>query len=279
MRNLLKLKKLVVKALPYFFLCLFSVVFIMPLIWMVGTSLKQPIEVFSHESGLFPSNPQWSNYGDVFRRMKFGVYLRNTLITSVLPVIGQLFASPMVAYSISRVPWKGGKYIFPLILFTMMVPSQVTQIPLFSTWSYLGLTNTFWPLILPAFFGSAYYVFLLRQFMLGIPASLLEAARIDGAGEVRILYQIFMPLCKPVLITVGLMTFMGHWNDLMTPLIYLYDGSKYTLAIALQRFLTEAKQEWELLMAAATLFTAPIIIIFFVGQKYFIEGIATTGLK
>ena len=211
--------------------------------------------------------------------MKFGIYLRNTLITSILPVIGQLFAAPMVAYSISRVPWKGGKYIFPLILFTMMVPGQVTQIPLFSTWSRLGLTNTFWPLILPSFFGSAYYVFLLRQFMLTIPASLLEAARIDGAREVRVLYQIFIPLCKPVLITVALMTFMGHWNDLMTPLIYLYDGSKYTLAIALQRFLSEAKQEWELLMAAATIFTTPIIVIFFIGQKYFIEGIATTGLK
>jgi multiple sugar transport system permease protein len=246
---------------------------------MVGTSLKQPIEVFSHESGLFPGNPQWGNYADVFKRMKFGTYLRNTLITSVLPVIGQLLAAPMVAYSISRVPWKGGKYIFPLVLFTMMVPGQVTQIPLFATWSHLGLTNTFWPLVLPAFFGGAYYVFLLRQFMLSVPASLLEAARIDGAGELRALYQIFIPLCKPVLITVGLMTFMGHWNDLLTPLIYLHDGSKYTLAIALQRFLAEAKQEWELLMAASTVFTLPIIVIFFIGQKYFIEGIATTGLK
>jgi multiple sugar transport system permease protein len=276
---MLKIRKIVVRILPYIFICLFSVIFIMPLIWMVGTSLKQPIEVFSHESGLFPSDPQWGNYAAVFKRMQFATYLRNTLITSILPVIGQLIAAPMVAYSITRVPWKGGKYIFPLVLFTMMVPGQVTQIPLFSTWSHLGLTNTFWPLVMPAFFGGAYYVFLLRQFMLSVPASLLEAARIDGAGELRSLYQIFIPLCKPVLITVGLMTFMGHWNDLMTPLIYLYDGSKYTLAIALQRFLAEAKQEWELLMAAATLFTMPIIVIFFIGQKYFIEGIATTGLK
>jgi multiple sugar transport system permease protein len=276
---MLKVKKLILRLIPYFFILLFSVIFIMPLLWMVGTSLKLPIEVFSHDSGLFPADPQWSNYTAVFKRMKFGTYLRNTIITSVLPVIGQLIAAPMVAYSITRVPWKGGKYIFPLVLFTMMVPGQVTQIPLFSTWSHLGLTNTFWPLILPAFFGSAYYVFLLRQFMLSVPSSLLEAARIDGASEVRALYQIFIPLCKPVLITVGLMTFMGHWNDLMSPLIYLYDGSKYTLAIALQRFLAEAKQEWELLMAAATLFTTPIIVIFFIGQKYFIEGIATTGLK
>jgi multiple sugar transport system permease protein len=276
---MLKVKKLILRLIPYFFILLFSVIFIMPLLWMVGTSLKLPIEVFSHDSGIFPADPQWGNYIAVFKRMKFGTYLRNTIITSVLPVIGQLIAAPMVAYSITRVPWKGGKYIFPLVLFTMMVPGQVTQIPLFSTWSHLGLTNTFWPLILPAFFGSAYYVFLLRQFMLSVPSSLLEAARIDGASEVRALYQIFIPLCKPVLITVGLMTFMGHWNDLMSPLIYLYDGSKYTLAIALQRFLAEAKQEWELLMAAATLFTTPIIVIFFIGQKYFIEGIATTGLK
>lgn len=274
-----KTKKSIGKILPYVVILLLSVIFIMPLIWMIGTSLKKPIEVFSHEVGLFPRDPQWGNYSAIFRRMKFSVYLKNTLITSILPVIGQLIAAPMVAYSITRVPWKGGKIIFPLVLFTMMVPGQVTQIPLFSTWSKLGLTNTFWPLILPAFFGGAYYVFLLRQFMMGIPSSLLEAARIDGAGEVRILYQIFMPLCKPVLITVGLMTFMGHWNDLMSPLIYLHEGSKYTLAIALQRFLQEAKQEWELLMAASTLFTLPIIVIFFIGQKYFIEGIATTGLK
>lgn len=276
---MLKTRKIVLKVLPYLFVIFFSMIFIMPLIWMIGTSLKQPVEVFSNDAGLFPADPQWSNYTKVFGRMKFGTYLRNTLITSVLPVIGQLIAAPMVAYSISRVPWRGGKIIFPLVLFTMMVPSQVTQIPLFATWSNLGLTNTFWPLILPAFFGGAYYVFLLRQFMLGVPSSLLEAARIDGAGEFRILYQIFIPLCKPVLITVGLMTFMGHWNDLMSPLIYLHDGSMYTLAIGLQRFLTEAKQEWELLMAASTLFTVPIIIIFFFGQKYFIEGIATTGLK
>lgn len=276
---MLKARKTFFKVLPYVVVCLIAVIFIMPLLWMVGTSLKLNTEVFSNDVGLFPSTPQWSNYTKVFTRMKFGTYLRNTVITSVLPVIGQLIAAPLVAYSISRIPWNGGKYIFPLVLFTMMVPSQVTQVPLFTTWSKLGLTNTFWPLVLPAFFGSAYYVFLLRQFMLGVPASLLEAARIDGAGELRVLYQIFMPLCKPVLITVGLMTFMGHWNDLMTPLIYLYDGSKYTLAIGLQRFLSDAKQEWELLMAASTLFTLPIIVIFFAGQKYFIEGIATTGLK
>ncbi len=276
---MLKTRKIFADIMPYFFITLFSVIFIMPLLWMIGTSLKSSLEVFSIDAGLFPKNPQWSNYKYVFSRMKFATYLRNTIITSVLPVIGQLFAAPMVAYSISRVPWKGAKIIFPLVLFTMMVPGQVTQIPLFTTWSKLGLTNTFWPLVLPAFFGSAYYVFLLRQFMLTIPGSLLEAARIDGAGEVRVLYQIFMPLCKPVLITVGLMTFMAHWNDLMSPLIYLHEGAKYTLAIALQRFLTDTKQEWELLMAASTLFTLPIIAIFFVGQKYFIEGVATTGLK
>lgn len=274
-----KFRKIVLRILPYLFICLFALVFIMPLIWMVGTSLKQQTEVFSSTSGLFPADPQWSNYKNIFERMSFFTYLNNTVITSLLPVLGELLAAPMVAYSVSLVPWKGGKIIFPLVLFTMMVPSQVTQIPLFTTWSGIGLTNTFWPLILPAFFGSGFYVFLLRQFMKGLPISLLEAARIDGAGEARILYQIVYPLCKPALITVGLMTFMGHWNDLMTPLIYLYDGSKYTLSIALQRFLTEASQQWELLMAASTIFTLPIIIAFFFGQKYFIEGISTTGLK
>ncbi|HAY53794.1 MAG TPA: hypothetical protein DCY46_07460 [Lactobacillus sp.] len=185
----------------------------------------------------------------------------------------------MTAYAISLINWKGKKILFPIILLTMMIPVQVTQVTLFGIWSKLNMVNTFTPLILPAFFGGAYNIFLLRQFMMGLPKSLIEAAKIDGASQTRILYQIIYPLCKPVLITIGLMTFMGAWNDLMTPLIYLFDSDKLTLAVALQRFLTDANKQWELLMAASTIFTAPIIVLFFFGQRYFIEGIVTSGLK
>ncbi|MFC6315356.1 carbohydrate ABC transporter permease [Lapidilactobacillus achengensis] len=275
----LKRRKAVKRIIPYIIISLIAVIFVMPLLWMVNTSLKSSTEVFSTTSGFFPKVPQWSNYVKIFQRMKIALYLKNTLITSVLPTLGQLLAAPMTAYAISLVNWRGKKILFPLILLTMMIPGQVTQIPLFGIWSHLNMINTFVPLVLPAFFGSAYNIFLLRQFMMGLPKSLIEAAKIDGAGQLRILYQIIYPLCKPVLITIGLMTFMGCWNDLMTPLIYLFDSDKLTLAVALQRFLSDANKEWELLMAASTVFTVPVIVMFFFGQKYFIDGIVTSGLK
>lgn len=278
--NTLSKKKILSKVAIYIVVIAVAIAFFSPLLWMVGTSLKEPTEIFSTDSGLFPKMAKWGNYLDMFNRLHFSVYLKNTLITSVIPTFAQLIAAPLAAYSISLVPWKGKKILFPLILFTMMIPSQVTQIPLYGIWSNLKLTNTFVPLILPAFFGSAYYIFLLRQFMAGLPKSLIEAAKIDGASQFRILYQIIYPLCKPVLVTVGLLSFMGSWNELMGPLIYLFDGDKYTLALGLQRFLsTNAGKQWNLLMAASTVFTAPIVVLFFFGQKYFIQGIVTTGIK
>lgn len=275
----LKVKKVIKRTIPYIIISIVAIVFVMPLLWMINTSLKSSAEVFSTTSGFFPRVPQWDNYVKVFQRMRIGLYLKNTLITSVLPTIGQLISAPMTAYAISLINWKGKKILFPIILLTMMIPVQVTQVTLFGIWSKLNMVNTFTPLILPAFFGGAYNIFLLRQFMTGLPKSLIEAAKIDGASQTRILYQIIYPLCKPVLITIGLMTFMGAWNDLMTPLIYLFDSDKLTLAVALQRFLTDANKQWELLMAASTIFTAPIIVLFFFGQRYFIEGIVTSGLK
>lgn len=275
----LKVKKVIKRTIPYIIISIVAIVFVMPLLWMINTSLKSSAEVFSTTSGFFPRVPQWDNYVKVFQRMRIGLYLKNTLITSVLPTIGQLISAPMTAYAISLINWKGKKILFPIILLTMMIPVQVTQVTLFGIWSKLNMVNTFTPLILPAFFGGAYNIFLLRQFMMGLPKSLIEVAKIDGASQTRILYQIIYPLCKPVLITIGLMTFMGAWNDLMTPLIYLFDSDKLTLAVALQRFLTDANKQWELLMAASTIFTAPIIVLFFFGQRYFIEGIVTSGLK
>ena len=162
----------------------------------------------------------------------------------------------------------------------MMIPWQVTQVPLFATWSRLGLVNTFVPLVLPAFFGAPYYIYLMRQFIKGLPNSVIEAARIDGAGEVRILYTMVYPMCKPVITTIVVLIFISGWNDLNGPLLYLQDSSKYTLSIGLQMFLTSARQEWDLLMAASTLFTLPLIIIFFIAQKQFIGGISTaSGLR
>lgn len=268
------------RILAYLLLSLLAVVFFAPLAWMVSTSLKHSSQVFTNPPQWIPSPVQWSNYSSVFARIPMWTYLKNTLTIALLQVLGQMFAAPMVAYSITKVPWKGAKYIFPIILATMMVPWQVTQIPLFITWSKFRLVNTFVPLTLPAFFGTPYYIYLMRQFVKGLPTSVIEAARIDGAGEVHILYRLVYPMCKPVLTTIMVLVFIGGWNDLNGPLLYLQQSSKYTLSIGLQSFLIGERSKWELLMAAATMITAPLIVIFFFGQKYFITGIATTsGLK
>ena len=262
------------------FLVFFAFVFAMPLYWMVRTALMDDGSVFAIPVKWLPDPVKWDNFVKVVKRMDLAKYTTNTIITSVLPVLGVLFSCPLVAYSLTLVPWKGGKIIFPVILFTMMIPWQVTQIPMYSIWAKLGLTNTFVPLILPSFLGSAYYIYLCRQYMKSLPKSVIEAARIDGANEFRILYTIVYPMCKSVLTTIAVLVFIAHWNDLNGPLLYLHDSAKYTLSIGLQQFRAADKPEWPLLMAASTVFTFPLIVLFFFAQKYFLNGISTTsGLK
>lgn len=262
------------------FLVFFAFVFAMPLYWMIRTALMDDGSVFAIPVKWLPDPVKWDNFVKVVKRMDLAKYTTNTIITSVLPVIGVLFSCPLVAYSLTLVPWKGGKIIFPVILFTMMIPWQVTQIPMYSIWAKLGLTNTFVPLILPTFLGSAYYIYLCRQYMKSLPKSVIEAARIDGANEFRILYTIVYPMCKSVLTTIAVLVFIAHWNDLNGPLLYLHDSAKYTLSIGLQQFRAADKPEWPLLMAASTVFTFPLIVLFFFAQKYFLNGISTTsGLK
>lgn len=268
------------RLFAYLVMILFSLVFFMPLYWMVTTALKDPTVIFLNPPQMIPLDPQWKNFAEVFQRMPVFTEVVNTLIVSILPVIGELFSAPMVAYSLTKIPWKGSKYIFPVILSTMMIPWQVTQIPMFSTWSRLGLVNTFVPLVLPAFFGGAYYVYLMRQFIKGLPDSVVEAARIDGAGEFQILYRLVYPMCRPVLTTISVLIFMSSWNDLNGPLLYLQDSSKYTLSIGLQMFAAGSRNEWALLMAASSVVTIPLIVLFFVAQKQILSGIAvTSGLK
>ena len=262
------------------FLVFFALVFAMPLYWMVRTALMDDGSVFAIPVKWLPDPVKWDNFVKVVKRMDLAKYTTNTIITSVLPVLGVLFSCPLVAYSLTLVPWNGGKVIFPVILFTMMIPWQVTQIPMYSIWAKLGLTNTFVPLILPSFLGSAYYIYLCRQYMKSLPKSVIEAARIDGANEFRILYTIAYPMCKSVLTTIAVLVFIAHWNDLNGPLLYLHDSAKYTLSIGLQQFRAADKPEWPLLMAASTVFTFPLIVLFFFAQKYFLNGISTTsGLK
>lgn len=273
-------KAKITRWVSHFALILLAFIFFMPFVWMVSTSLKTEGHVLVNPPEWIPNPIKWENYSTIFKRIPIFHYLQNTVIVAVLPVIGQMIATPMIAYSLTKIPWKGQKIIFPLILATIMIPWQVTQIPMFMTWSKLGLVNTFVPLCLPAFFGAPYYIYLTRQFMKGVPDSLIEAARIDGAGEFKILWRIIYPLCKPVLTTIAVLVFIAGWNDLNGPLLYLQNNDVYTLSIGLQSFLTSARSEWALLMACSTLFTIPLIILFFLAQKQIINGISTTsGLK
>lgn len=275
-----KAVKIIRKGFAYAVLIFFAFLFFMPFYWMFTTAIKAERNIFLNPPQWIPNPAHWENFAEVFTRLPMNVYVVNTIICAILPVLGQLFSAPMIAYSLTKVPWKGPKYIFPIILATMMIPWQVTQIPMFTTWSRLGLVNTFVPLTLPSFFGGAYYIYLMRQFVKGLPNSVIEAARIDGAGEIRILYTIVYPMCKPVLTTIAVLIFMNGWNDLNGPLLYLQNSDKYTLSIGLKVFLTAARSEWDLLMAASTLFTLPLIVIFFFAQKQILGGIATTsGLK
>ncbi len=273
-------KRAVGGIIKYAFLIVLCAVFLLPLLWMISTSLKPNAGLLVFPIEWIPKEPMWENYVKVFQIVKFGTYIKNTLITSLTPVLGVLIATPMVAYSITMIPWKGAKIIFPIILATMMIPGQVTQIPMYITWSKLHLINTYVPLILPFFLGTPYYIYLMRQFMKSLPNSLVEAARLDGAGDVRILFNIIYPLCGPVLTTIGVLVFIACWNDLSGPLIYIQSSELYTIAIGLKSFTLTAKTQWELLMAANTVFTVPLIVIFFICQKQFLGGIATTsGLK
>ena len=221
----------------------------------------------------------WRNYTDAFRRIDFFHNLRNTLFICFTYVIGTVLSSSLVAYSFARIPWRGRNVMFVLVLSTMMLPYQVTLIPLFAVYSKLGWVGTFKPLVIPAFFGVPFYIFLLRQFFLGVPEDLSAAARIDGCNEFGIYWRIILPLSKPALATTALFTFLFEWGDFLYPLVFLQDERQYTLALALQQFQSQHESAWGPLMAMSTVITIPIIILFFFTQRTFIQGITLTGLK
>ena len=221
----------------------------------------------------------WENYADAFEVMDFWQNLRNTLFICYTVVLGTLLSCSLVAYSFSRIEWPGRDLLFMLVLATMMLPYSVTLIPLFAVYRQLGWVGTFKPLIVPAFFGTAFYIFLLRQFFMSIPRDLSAAARIDGCTEFGIFSRIVLPLSKPALATTALFMFMFQWGDFLNPLIYLQDDRQYTLAIALQQFQSQHESAWGALMAMSTVITLPIIVLFFFTQRTFIQGITMTGLK
>jgi multiple sugar transport system permease protein len=223
--------------------------------------------------------PQWHNYPDALNSFPFALYTANTLVLCILTMIGTTLSAALPAYGFARLRWRGRDTLFFILIATIMLPPQVTMIPVFLIFRALGWTGTMLPLIVPSFFGSAFYIFLLRQFFLTIPHELSEAARIDGCSELGILWRIVVPIAKPALATVALLSFTGAWMDFTGPLIYLHDERTYTLAVGLLAFLGRHGGEWQLLMAAAAVMTLPMLLLFFFAQRAYIEGIALTGLK
>jgi multiple sugar transport system permease protein len=267
------------RALPTVVLFILAVLYLAPFLWMVGTSMKTLAQSISSPPVLIPNPFVFSAYPDAFAKMNFPLALRNTLIYAVPSVIGTVASCSLVAYGFSLVRWRGRNWVFVLVLATMMLPGQVTLIPLYVIYAKIGWVNTFLPLVVPTFLGSPFFIFLLRQFFLSIPRDLVDAARIDGASELRILVRIIAPLAAPALITVALLTFIDKWNDFYGPLIYLQKPDLHPLSLAAQVFQTTHKTQWPQTMAASVMIAAPLVAIYFIAQRRFIEGITLTGIK
>ncbi|MFZ4506100.1 MAG: carbohydrate ABC transporter permease [Fimbriimonas sp.] len=254
---------------------------------MVSTSLKPIEETMKMPPVWIPSTIQWNNYPDamMYQADKLGyipflIYARNTILLCILVVAGTVASNSLVAYSFARLKWKGKDILFAITLATMMVPFPVLMVPIFAMFRDFGWIGTFRPLWVPAWFGSAFSIFLLRQFFRTIPFELSEAAKLDGANEWTIFREIIMPLSKASMAVVALFSFLGTWNDFLGPLIFLLDQKQFTLALGLQFYQSQnGGTQWNLLMAASTIVVLPIIILFFFTQRLFIEGIAVTGLK
>ncbi|MCZ8513622.1 carbohydrate ABC transporter permease [Paenibacillus filicis] len=256
-----------------------SAFFIIPFIWLVSTSLKPLTQIFTFPPEWIPRPFQWSNYARAVEYIPFWAYLKNTAVITIISTIGVVVSCPLVAYSFAKLEWRGRSTLFYVTLAVMMIPGQVTMIPLFLLFNKFGWVGTPLPLIVPHFFGVPFYIFLLRQFYLGLPDALREAARLDGASEFRIYLQIMMPLAKSAVLAVALFQFMGSWTDFIGPLLYLTNETSYTVSLGLQQFQSQKGTEWGLLMAVSTLMTLPVIVLFFFLQKTFINGITFSGIK
>ena len=275
------------KFFVYATLLILSVPPLLPLLWMISTSLKSEDQVYSKSGAtgtfslgsMIPHPIAWNNYPDSLNTMPFMLYLRNTLMLCAVIVVASVVSSSIVAYGFARLKFVGSNVWFFVMLSTMALPAQVTMIPIFSMYRSLGWYGTYLPLIVPSFCGSPFFIFLLTQFFKNLPGELSESAKVDGATDWMIFYRLIVPLSRPALATCALFAFLGAWNDFLGPILYLPEPSKYTLAYGLQQFLSNYYVNWMQLMAASTLFTIPIVVLFFFAQRTFIQGISTTGGK
>jgi ABC-type glycerol-3-phosphate transport system permease component len=267
----------------YAILIAVSAIFLLPLIWMISTSLKTNAEAYTWPPVLIPSTLRFENYAEAwnYEGTQFTRWTLNTLFITITVMVGVLVSSTLCAYGFARIRFPGRNFWFIFTISTIMLPPQVTLIPLYIAFFRIGWLDTFNPLIIPAWFGGgALNIFLLRQFFMGIPAELEDAAYIDGASRLQILFRIFVPLSVPALLTVTIFTFQGVWNDFYGPLIYLRSMDKFTLALGINQFNgLYGQTQMQYMMAVAFLMTIPMIVVFFVAQRYFIQGITLTGLN
>ncbi|HEX7351299.1 carbohydrate ABC transporter permease [Brachybacterium sp.] len=257
------------------------VLFSLPMYWMIISALKGPEELALVPPTLFPQEFHWSNFRDATTVMPFWLFFRNSAIITISVVVFSVISNFIVAYGFSCIDWPGRNKVFFIVLATLFLPFPVTLIPMFDMWAALGFVNTWVPLILPALFAGGFFTFLLRQFMLQTPRDMLDAARVDGASEWSIAWRIVFPTARPALTVVAIFAAVGTWNDFMGPLIYLQDTDKQTLSIGMQVFRSVNAQDvpFNLLMAASFLVLLPLVILFFVFQRYFISGISLGGFK
>ena len=267
------------KALIFLLLCLGAVVFMLPLFWAISSSFKPDYQVLEFPPRWIPDPFRWQNYPEALTYIPFGRYTLNTLVIALLAITGNILSCTLVAYGFARLRAPGKSFFFVLMLSTMMLVDPVRIIPLYIEFNALGWIDTIKPLVVPAFFGSPFYIFLLRQFFLSIPRELEDAALIDGANRLQILWRIILPLARPAIAAIAIFNFQGVWNDFLPPLIFLHDHSKFTISLGLNFFRSSYDVHWGYLMAASLVAMLPMVIVFFLAQKQFIEGISFSGMK
>ncbi|WP_082394834.1 carbohydrate ABC transporter permease [Caloranaerobacter sp. TR13] len=275
-----KRREIIRKTILYIIISIGGILAMLPFLWMLSTSLKDSSVVFQIPPQWIPERFAWENYPNAIKAIPFIRYTFNSAFITVMKMIGEVFTAALVAYGFARFRFPGRRILFLILLATIMIPGEITLIPVFIMFKQIGWIDSFKPLIVPAFFGgSAVFIFFLRQYFASIPKELEEAARIDGCSSFQIFYKIFLPISKPALATIAIWSFQGSWNDLLGPLIYLNSLDKFTLQIGLTMYQSLNKVEWGQLMAASLLVLLPVLILFFSAQKYFTEGIKLTGIK
>lgn len=267
------------KLIMYLLLTAFAMLFLLPLFFLLMGSFKAESELFRVPFKWLPDRFNLDNYVRMFASIPFFRYLKNTLIIVVFNMIGSVASCSLIAYGFSRLRWPGRDKVFILVLITMVLPYQVTLIPLYLMYTKMKWVGTFLPLIVPCFFGNGFYIFLFRQFFVGIPKEMSEAARIDGANEFGIYAKLIMPISKPVIASVCILAFTRSWNDFLGPLVFLGDDKLYTLSLAASMLKSPLNPNWAMLLTLGVVMVVPVFILFFVMQKYFIQGISMSGIK